>query len=200
MNDIIYCDRIGGHTLMGVSGAPPFKHGNGFSMISIDDKEYGIVNFYLENLEYLIDEGHITWPIKIKVLKDNYAVIHDERIPHDFYNKYFRGCPKELWPISQQLEHEREIMYGTIKIIHTPIGAIEQIDTSRRNYSLKPRKLSKEWGIEMSKDIICDSKIDIESEIAKALETEILGIKGKVEWNDGIVICPYIPKITIEGN
>lgn len=94
--------RITRYTLMAFN--------NCFSVEGDDGHQYRIVNFYVECLQNL----PIEWPIEIKVLEGNVAVIHDDRIPNRFYNKTFctTCCPKHLLPITQKLEREREISRG----------------------------------------------------------------------------------------
>jgi len=98
-------------TLIGVIAKNfPINHGNCFSVLCDDDTEYRIVNFCVENLEHCISQG-ITWPIKIKPISDKYAVIHDERIPDNYYYNTFCDicCPDSLLTITQKLEIERKI-------------------------------------------------------------------------------------------
>ena len=101
------------HTLVGVWGDPPLSHGNCFSMTAEDGNEYDIVNFVYENLEALQAAG-LTWPVDIRVLAGRIAVVHDRRIPHDWYQVRFCEvcCPKALLPLPQTLRHEREVMQG----------------------------------------------------------------------------------------
>lgn len=107
--------QITSHTLVGVytAGGFPVAHGNCFNVLCSDGKERAIVNVALENLEEAIKRG-VTWPIKIKRLSDRHAVIHDERIPDNWYGSGFCEicCPKELLPVDQLLAHERQIARG----------------------------------------------------------------------------------------
>lgn len=104
---------VTGYTLVGVSGSAPHKRGNCFSVAADDGAEYKIVNFVYENLEALQEAG-LTWPIGIRALSARIAVIHDHRIPDDWYQTQFCEvcCPKALLPLPQTLRHEREIMQG----------------------------------------------------------------------------------------
>ena len=101
------------HILVGVFGKPPHTIGNCFSVTADDGKEYRIVNFVYENLEALQENGLI-WPVDIRVLSGRTAVVHDRRIPHDWYQSWFCEvcCPKALLPLPQTLCHEREVMQG----------------------------------------------------------------------------------------
>ena len=100
-------------TLIGVIGKAPFSYGNCFSVRADDGNAYRIVNMVLENLDVLIKSG-LTYPIDIKVLGDGVAVMHDRRIPDDWYKSDFceTCCPYELLPMPQQLQRERHIMQG----------------------------------------------------------------------------------------
>ena len=102
-----------GYTLIGVWGKPPHDRGNCFSVRADDGNEYKIVNFVHENLEALIAAG-LTWPTGIRVLEGRTAVIHDRRIPHNWYQSRFCEvcCPRSLLPLPQTLRHEREVMQG----------------------------------------------------------------------------------------
>lgn len=101
-------------TLMGVAGKFPLQHGNCFSVVGDDGKEYRIVNFVYENLAQLLGSG-LVFPIDIRLLNDRVAVIHDKRIPSDWYMSRFCEvcCPQSLLPAPQLLRIEREIMQGT---------------------------------------------------------------------------------------
>ncbi len=87
---------------------------NCFSVKSDDGKTYRIVNFYVENLNRLIDKKGLTWPVECKVLGPKTAIIHDPRIGERWYNKNYCEicCPKELLPCNQRDIHERDIMRG----------------------------------------------------------------------------------------
>ena len=84
------------------------------------------MNFNLENIEELIRIGQITWPIKIKEIgtqllesdRSNWAVIHDERIPDDWFQDNWCEicCPQVLLPIHQRDRHERQEACGAREV------------------------------------------------------------------------------------
>jgi hypothetical protein len=106
--------EIGEQTLVGSFGDFPRKHGNCFGLITEEGKNYRIVNFIVENLEEALERG-LEWPIKIIPITERTAIIHDERIPHDWYMDRWCEvcCPHDLLPIPQKLRQDREIKYGT---------------------------------------------------------------------------------------
>lgn len=95
-------------TLVGVEGKPPLARGNCFSVRAEDGREYRVVNFVYENLEALLAEG-LEWPIDVRTLDSRTAVIHDKRIPNEWYSTRFCEvcCPNSLLPLPQQLRQER---------------------------------------------------------------------------------------------
>lgn len=115
--------EIGFVTCLGVmSSEYPILYGNCFSMIA-DHKEYKIVNFIYENIEEAIKRG-VSYPIKIGLLSDRLAVIHDERIPDDWYNDHFCEicCSTEFLPIQQILAHQRQEKRGERILIGRLVG------------------------------------------------------------------------------
>ena len=101
-----------GTCLMVVGDNYPLPSGNCFG-VQTEKGEFRIVNFVLENLEEAIRRG-ITFPIKIHPIDDWTAVIHDERIPDNWYKSRWCEicCPENLLPIPQRLEHDRQIKTG----------------------------------------------------------------------------------------
>lgn len=91
----------------------PISHGNCFTVLTEGGKSYRIVDFAYENLEEALRRG-LTWPIKIFPLSACVAVIHDPRIPDDWYRDYWCEvcCPEELLPLPQILAHKRQIARG----------------------------------------------------------------------------------------
>ena len=119
--------EIGMQTLVGcdTSKSPPYKRGNCFSLetkkyinreegYGEGNKSYRILNFYVENLKFALKNKLIEWPIKIHPLSDNCAVIHDERIPNDWYSEKFCTCccPFDLLPFNQKLVELRDRACG----------------------------------------------------------------------------------------
>src|SRR5690348_4293302 len=82
---------------------------NCFSVIS-EGKRYNIVNFYYEDIE------NVEFPVKIKVLEGNIAIIADEKIPNEKYKDKFCSicCPKHLFPTPQRLSYELNVRRGII--------------------------------------------------------------------------------------
>jgi hypothetical protein len=106
---------VTGHTLVGVCSTDfPLSRGNCFSVMADDSHEYRIINFIVENWEEMIRRG-IKPPIQIAVWAKNLAIVHDERIPDDWYREKFCGvcCPEELLPITQQLALDRDYRWGS---------------------------------------------------------------------------------------
>lgn len=117
--EVLDAISIEGSTLVGVSTKKyPTKYGNCFSLRTEESKSYKILNFIMENLEFALDKKIINWPIKIKVLGEAHAVIHDSRIPHNWYKETFcEICtPIELLPLPQKLKRERQIEIGSLKV------------------------------------------------------------------------------------
>lgn len=105
---------ITSQTLVGVSGTPPFKRGNCFSVLAEGgEKEYRVVNFCLENLEALMWKG-LSWPIKILPISEQITIIHDKRIGDQWYMDRFCEvcCPEELLPLLQQAKLNRMDLRG----------------------------------------------------------------------------------------
>jgi hypothetical protein len=104
--------RITGHTLVAHPGQngrlPPYDWGNCFSVLCDDGKQYRIVNFILENLEWALNNGLITWPIRIQLV-DGVAYMDDVRIPETWYSTRICEvcCPFDKLPIHQQMRNER---------------------------------------------------------------------------------------------
>jgi hypothetical protein len=105
---------ITSRTMIGTWGDPPWTRGNCFRVMADDGNVYRIVNFIYENLHELEKAG-LNWPIGIRVLSGRVAVIHDRRIPANWYSSSFCEvcCPKDLLPLPQVLRHEREAQEGT---------------------------------------------------------------------------------------
>jgi hypothetical protein len=116
----IKADGVGSVTLVGVNtDTYPCKRGNCFSVYSAA-QEYRILNFNYENLEYLLNTGVIQWPIDILIYETCFALIHDARVPEDYYQKHFCEvcCPENLLPISQRLVLDRMTLRGEREVIN----------------------------------------------------------------------------------
>lgn len=114
--DTLNAVRVGSVTMVGGRGEFPFEHGNCFSLICEDGTWYSIVNFVYENLDYLLEHG-LTWPVRIRPLSKNAAVIHDPRISERVYRKTYCTvcCPQSLLPEPQRMAIERELDRGDRK-------------------------------------------------------------------------------------
>ena len=101
-------------TLVGFFGEYPRERGNCFSVSVQGERNYRIINFNHENLEKLIEDGVISFPVKISKLGEGIAIIADERIPDEWYSKRFcETCtPGDLLPIPQRLKHFLDIERG----------------------------------------------------------------------------------------
>jgi hypothetical protein len=141
--------NIGLQTLIGSFGNYPRKHGNCFSMGTDNNDSVRIVNFLVENLEYLLKKKWITYPIKLKSLSDRsgVAIIDDDRIPETFYRKLYCTvcCPSNLLLQEQQDERQRQIESGEL-IIRDGIEI--------RKVKATTRKLNAEWTIEPQQDLV----------------------------------------------
>lgn len=110
----LFAKEITWVTCVGViTDSYPVPHGNCFSVIGSDGKHYKIVNFAHENIVEAVRRG-VEFPIRIKSLSDRIAIVHDERIPDDWYDYGFCEvcCPKDLLPVTQLVRHERQIARG----------------------------------------------------------------------------------------
>lgn len=75
-----------------------------------------IVNFYVEDLDALIEEG-LTWPIAVQQLDKgcDVGIISDLRIHDSKFRESFceSCCPDYLLPLPQRLAHKRQEARGT---------------------------------------------------------------------------------------
>lgn len=108
----------------------PYPSGNCFSVEFDDGTQARIVNFGVENLREAIKRG-VNYPIKCRLIDEKHAIIHDERIPDNWYKDLWCECccPKELLPLPQKLVHERQILQGARK--ENPSGSV-MFDFSKR--------------------------------------------------------------------
>lgn len=81
--------RMGAQTLMGLPNLLdyPVKLGNNFTVFTDEqeNKQRTIINVYAENLEKLIDDLKIAFPIDILPVGTDKAVIVDSRVPSDWH-------------------------------------------------------------------------------------------------------------------
>ncbi len=124
MNDILLATEIGEQTCLGVLSirdGKPQSSGNCFSLEGKNKNgrwSLRIVNFYVENLRYVLTHG-ITWPIKVMRLSERVAIVHDERIPEEWYNQRYceTCCPEDFLPCSQVMARRRQEARGERTII-----------------------------------------------------------------------------------
>lgn len=80
-NKYVNAVRVTGFTLLGVlCDNFPVKFGNMFSVEGDDKNKYDIKNIFLENFEELIRKGIVAFPVRIKVIGIESALIVDKRI------------------------------------------------------------------------------------------------------------------------
>lgn len=116
LSNIKYATGVAEVKLVGVRITKyPLVRGNCFRMYTKCGGHYRILNFVYENLEYLLKNG-LSYPIKIAVLNDREAVVHDERIPDNFYTKKLCNvCSSEEFKNNTDyLAYQRGIMSGRI--------------------------------------------------------------------------------------
>lgn len=107
--------KVTASTLVGYfTNSFPLERGNCFSVEAGDGEEYRIVNFALENLEKLLEDKVVDFPVLIHKLADRIGTIADPRIPDEWYmNKFCTTCtPRNLLPYPQKLKIELDIMRG----------------------------------------------------------------------------------------
>lgn len=117
--------RLLGHTLVGVNtNNMPVSSGNCFSVKTKDDtgdeyEGYRIVNFVWENMECLLLHKVVNWPIRIAILRGRIAIIHDDRIPDNWYQGEYCEvcCPDDLLPFPQIAAHKRQESRGE-RVVH----------------------------------------------------------------------------------
>lgn len=96
-------------------------------------KDFRIVNFNLENLEYLRKNG-LELPLKLVPISAHLAIVHDERIPHEFYDERWCEvcCPEELLPSPQQARLKRQEASGERTVHRGDVFTSVSYDPSKR--------------------------------------------------------------------
>ena len=80
-NKYVNAVRVTGFTLLGVlCDNFPVKFGNMFSVEGDDKNKYDIKNICLENFEELIKRRIISFPVRIKIIGDEDALMVDKSI------------------------------------------------------------------------------------------------------------------------
>lgn len=168
----------GGNSCVGVHATEkdfPLNHGNYFSLVT-KDSSYEIANFWAEDLKYLLAKDIVEYPIKLKILKKegkSWALIHDIRIPHEFYSEISHRAPHEFWSIPQLARSQRDIDSGVLQILGDGLEA--------RHVVAEKRTLNVKWSSEAAEDLKPMHNVDIESNILQ-------GYKGKDSYDAGYII------------
>lgn len=90
----------------------PHPSGNCFSMLTVDGREFRIVNFCYENMQELTGNREISFPIRLYILGDpatsKVAVVYDTRIQATWYAREFcTVCtPKQFLSFTQRMHDE----------------------------------------------------------------------------------------------
>ena len=133
-------------TLVGYMYNTPFPYpsGNCFS-VECEGIAYNVVNCVHENLERLIETKVVEFPIKIKVIGYETAIITDERFPSEvLFEKYCSiCCPKHLQPKKQQDEYQERIDSGEIRVVKCNGFELHSIAIKA-----EPKKLKAIWSYE----------------------------------------------------
>jgi len=115
MIETIDAIQVTGSTMVGIMGSKfPLPRGNCFSVETVEGERFRIANFGLENWEEMIRRG-IGFPIKIMKIDERRAIVHDERIPDNWYDNNWCEicCPRSLLPKQQLHAHDRAIKNGS---------------------------------------------------------------------------------------
>ena len=115
---LIPATDVGEQTMVGfLDHSFPMPSGNCFSVLA-NGKYFNIVNFCAENWEEVQRRG-VSLPITIAILDEKTAIVHDQRIPSDWYRNHWCECccPEHLLPIQQRLRHDLERKQG-VRVEH----------------------------------------------------------------------------------
>jgi hypothetical protein len=148
---------IGSQTCVGgLIGAPyPRKGGNCFD-VETASGSYRVLNFRAENLEELLNRGTITWPVKIHVVDKSRCMIHDTRIPHDWYceNLCSICTPFAMMPLTYQMQYARKIATGEIKLSKViRSGPLKGYQLESQEIKATVKKLKMNWSSETLTDL-----------------------------------------------
>ena len=118
----------------------PMPAGNCFTVATAAGNDYKILNFGWENLEHLLNEKTVAWPLKIHPLSERYAVLHDPRIPAEYYPDHFcETCtPRRLQPLPQRLRFDLRVQRGEISVTETEFGEIITYHYDKKVMTEKP--------------------------------------------------------------
>jgi len=184
--ELIEAIAFGSVTLVGYFGNFPRKHGNCFSVKANDEKYYRILNFNHENLTELIKRETVSFPIKISVLKERFAVIVDGRIPNEWYSRTFceNCCPRDLLPAPQRINQILDIQRGIRTETKMEMNGEVFYSIGYNIKSNQPGYIYTPYIVEQAQniEILCDQNFN-SKEINKVLLTEIT-ITKKDEGED----------------
>ena len=174
----VQVDGVGSTTLVGVNTDNyPLKRGNCFSVFreeivgghgKISYKEYRVLNFNYENLEHLLESNIIQWPIDIFIYERDFALIHDIRIPEEYYQKHFCEvcCPEDLLPMPQRLALDRKTLRGEREVIKCDGFTMVRQE-------LKPTMKKLDVEVVIAPDMVNLTGIDVDAEMVNAIKEAI---------------------------
>lgn len=133
-NLLINATAIGIQTLAGYCSKkfPIVDGGNCFSLKT--EKGYiKIVNFGVENLQHLLKEKIVEWPVTVLLISDKLGVILDKRVPKEYYWTEFCSicCPFEYLPTTQKIESWDRQLKGIETVIDCGEYQMVRIDYSK---------------------------------------------------------------------
>lgn len=193
---------VGMVTLVGYIGnSYPMPSGNCFGVYDYGDRHHKILNMNHENLGHLIKTGVVNFPLEIDILEEGYAIVTDERVPDNYFDKnYCSICsPKRLRP-KEQVEHEEkleriQIAWGILKVgepnEHGFVMQQRSLEKIKRRANLIPkhshlvrkskrackvnipRRFPPTFSIQAMEDIRAMHSIDLKSSLIEVLEQEI---------------------------
>ena len=137
---------VGSQTLVGSMGDFPRNFGNCFGLVDEDGVEHSVVNFICENLEELLKREVISWPVRALNIGGRFAVVHDHRIPDNWYQDHFcEVCtPVDMLPLIQRMKHLRDIASGVRKETEVDFNGKKMTIVSQE-VKAKSRKLRVMW-------------------------------------------------------
>ena len=114
VDSLIKATGVGSVTLVGYLGDFPRERGNCFSVETEDGRSLRVLNFNHENLEELLEQGVISYPIEVLPLSDRHCAIVDHRISKEWYSKRFCSTctPADMLPPQQRIERLLDLKSG----------------------------------------------------------------------------------------
>lgn len=179
VKNVYVSTKIGGQSLVGVSGEAPHSWGNYFSL----REGSRVVNFWSENLEAANLQFGLNGHVKVRKytssLKISYVLIDDARIPADwYYNKLcFTGCYSP--PI--------DVIKDMFDYLGDPDNEFEKY-TDPESYYFKRGKKYTSTGYSYS---ISDIDQSLQA------QTVVLPYKGKSTVGEAYMYAPYIPEANV---